>query len=36
VIAYDLGFSELSAFTRAFKRWTAQTPAEYRKNNSMK
>ncbi len=31
VIAYDLGFSELSAFTRAFKRWTAQTPAEYRK-----
>lgn len=31
VIAYDLGFSELSAFTRAFKRWTSQTPAEYRK-----
>ncbi len=27
-----LGFSEPSTFSRAFKRWTGQAPAEYRKN----
>ncbi|MDO3721725.1 AraC family transcriptional regulator [Marinobacter sp. chi1] len=29
-IAFLLGFSELSAFSRAFKRWTGQSPASYR------
>ena len=29
-VAYLLGFSEPSAFHRAFRRWTRQTPAEFR------
>ena len=29
-VAFLLGFSELSAFYRAFKRWTGRTPAEVR------
>jgi AraC-like DNA-binding protein len=29
-IAFLLGFSEASAFHRAFKRWCGRTPAEYR------
>jgi AraC-like DNA-binding protein len=29
-VCYLLGFSEPSAFSKAFKRWTGQTPAEYR------
>ncbi|MBT8476469.1 MAG: AraC family transcriptional regulator [Rhodobacteraceae bacterium] len=32
-IAFLTGFSEQSAFTRAFKRWMGQTPANYRKEN---
>ncbi len=31
-VAFLLGFSEPSAFYRAFKRWTGQTPRQYRKN----
>ncbi|MEQ8968015.1 MAG: AraC family transcriptional regulator [Azospirillaceae bacterium] len=33
-IAFLTGFSEQSAFTRAFKRWTGRTPAAYREQPS--
>ncbi|QFT67894.1 HTH-type transcriptional regulator VirS [Labrenzia sp. THAF35] len=33
-IAFLTGFSEQSAFTRAFKRWVGTTPASYRKEVS--
>src|SRR4030095_3625648 len=29
-IAFLLGYSEVSAFNRAFKRWTGSTPSDYR------
>jgi len=32
-IAFLTGFSEQSAFNRAFKKWTFQTPSEFRKSN---
>ena len=31
-IAFQTGFSEQSAFNRAFKRWTGQSPVDYRRN----
>jgi AraC-like DNA-binding protein len=31
-IAFQTGFSEQSAFNRAFKRWTGQSPTEFRKS----
>ena len=31
-IAFLTGFSKQSAFNRAFKKWTNQTPSEFRKN----
>ncbi len=31
-IAFQTGFSEQSAFNRAFRRWMGQSPADYRKN----
>ena len=30
-IAFMLGFTDQSNFARAFKRWTGQTPSDYRK-----
>jgi AraC-like DNA-binding protein len=31
-IAFETGFSEQSAFNRAFKRWTGKSPVEFRKS----
>ncbi|AOS96000.1 HTH-type transcriptional regulator VirS [Microbulbifer aggregans] len=31
-IAFLLGYSDLSTFNRAFKRWTGETPLEFRSN----
>ncbi len=32
-ISYMLGFSEISSFSRAYKRWTGQSPSEARRDN---
>jgi AraC-like DNA-binding protein len=31
-IAFELGYSELSAFSRAFRSWVGETPQKYREN----
>jgi AraC-like DNA-binding protein len=31
-ISEYLGYSDMANFTRAFKRWTEQTPSAYRKS----
>jgi AraC-like DNA-binding protein len=33
-ISFMLGFSEMSSFSRAFKRWTGESPKEFRKLDS--
>ena len=33
-ISYQLGFSEISSFSRAYKRWTGQSPSEARKEQA--
>lgn len=35
-IAERLGYSDVANFTRAFKRWTGTTPAQYRKTSTEK
>jgi len=33
-IAISLGFNDSSAFSRAFKKWTGESPRDYRRNSS--
>ncbi|UOQ64754.1 helix-turn-helix domain-containing protein [Hymenobacter volaticus] len=34
-VSYMLGYNELSAFSRAFKRWTGHTPGGYQKRSAL-
>jgi AraC family transcriptional regulator len=31
-IALDIGFSDTSSFTAAFRKWTGRTPTEFRRS----
>ena len=33
-VAFLLGYSELSAFSRAFRQWTGMSPVRYRRHRS--
>ena len=35
-VAFLLGYSDVSAFNRAFKRWTGTTPMDYRRSLASK
>jgi len=34
-IAFSLGYSEVSAFNHAFRRWVGQSPGDYRRQRAM-
>jgi AraC-like DNA-binding protein len=33
-ISFQVGYSDVRAFTRAFKRWTGKSPGEFRRGGS--
>jgi AraC-like DNA-binding protein len=32
-VSYMLGYNDMSAFTKAFRRWTGASPAQFQKSN---